>query len=114
MIFKRKHFYYALVGLIVSALLIFITIKVVLDGYEEIKLETVFRTKVEKIKRYKGYLYLDKSLKIPPRYRDDNNLMLYDFIQIGDSLTKMKGGNIITLIRNGRAFIFHPYNYIEE
>lgn len=108
----KKYLILATIGLITSALIIYLIMNILLGSYTEVKTETAFSIEVLKIKKYKGFLYLNDSIKISPLCAqiELKCIDLYDYIKIGDKLSKKINDNTIILAREDKNYFFQPFS----
>lgn len=79
--------------------------------YSELLDDKKYDFTVQKIKKYRGYLYLNDSIQVPAYSLDSgtSKLELSSFLKIGDVFFKEAGKEEVTISRGEDTFYFINY-----
>jgi hypothetical protein len=96
--------------LIVSIIIINIYLKNEYGNYLILDRCSVHKLKIKKIKKYKGILFINDSLRLATSYNNIKPiLMLGDFIKVGDSLLLKPSNDTLIVFRNKEKHWFIYY-----
>ncbi len=101
----------SIVCLILAAAVIYLIYGYLFSGYKSVEINSKLLTTVEKMKKYRGYCYINDGIQIQPLKTEigDKIHWFENFVRIGDKLVKDENTSFLTLIRKDSSYTFYSF-----